>query len=101
MGRTFFTALWCRQDENLESCRGQSGKTLVFTVRNGTLLRPCPWKAVKEKAGEVRSDYGNLWNARSARGGDPKRLLLKDKPFPRFFTLYIQTTPYLIAFFAS
>lgn len=50
---------------------------------------------LKEKAGEVRSDYGNLWNARSLRGGDLERLLLKDKLPP--FTLYIQTTPYLIA----
>lgn len=50
-------------------------------MQNRTFLRPRPWKAAKEKAGEVRSDYGNLWNARSARGGDPERLLRKDKPF--------------------
>lgn len=39
-------------------------------------------KGLKEKAGEVRSGYGNLWNARSPRGGDPERLLLKDKLRP-------------------
>lgn len=68
---------------------------LVCRIALLPVSTPGKHEGVKAKAGEVRSDYGNLWNARSPRGGDPERLLLKDKH--PLLTLYIQTTPYLIA----
>lgn len=68
---------------------------LVCRIALLPVITPGKHEGVKVKAGEVRSDCGNLWNARSPRGGDPERLLLKDKH--PLLTLYIQTTPYLIA----
>lgn len=45
----------------------------------------------------MRVECGNLWNARSPRGGDPESLLPQNElTFTLMFTRYIQTTPYLI-----
>lgn len=62
-----------------------------------TFLLYCPWKRVVKwwRKLQVSLECGNLWNARSVRGGDSDSLLPQDK-LTFTFTRYIQTTPYLI-----